>query len=91
LYPNYEVLQKYHAATGFDAKGLISVLGRLNDTINDKHYFVGISFFLLGDIESKVQNIWQMEIEPYVEELFFDQPEKATSFSWERVKGEILG
>ena len=32
-----------------------------------------------------------MEIEPYVEELFFDQLEKATSFSWERIKGEILG
>ena len=54
LYPNYEVLRKYHAATGFDAEGLIGVLERLNDTINDKHYFVGISFFLLGDIESKV-------------------------------------
>jgi len=26
-----------------------------------------------------------------VEELFFDQPEKAANFSWERVKGEILG
>ena len=30
-----------------------------------------------------------MEIEPYLEEYFFDQPDKVTSFRWEAVGSEI--
>jgi len=32
-----------------------------------------------------------MEIEPYIEELFFDQPDMAASFAWEKVRSEIIG
>lgn len=91
LYPKYETLRLFHANTGFNPEGLISVLQRLNATIKDKHYFVGISFFLHRKILSLIQDIWLMEIEPYIQELFFDQANKATSFSWEKVQQEILG
>lgn len=90
LYPEYDVLRKYHGNTGFDPKGLIAVLERLNAAINDKHFSVGISYFLQPDIEEKIQCIWEVEIEPYIEELFFDQADKAASFSWEKVKEEIV-
>jgi len=30
-----------------------------------------------------------MEILPYLEEYFFDQPEKLEEFGWEAVKGKI--
>lgn len=90
LYPDYEVLAKYHADNKFSPEGLIGVLEQLNAAINDKHYSVGISFFLQPEIESNIEDIWQMEIEPYVEELFFDQPDKAKSFSWEKVAPEIV-
>jgi 5-methylcytosine-specific restriction protein B len=89
LYPNYEVLEKFHINTGFEPSGLIKVLQRLNAAINDKHYSVGMSFFLDPDIKTSVQDVWQMEIEPYVEELFFDQPDKAASFTWDRVRQDI--
>jgi 5-methylcytosine-specific restriction protein B len=90
LYPDYDVLRGYHQITGFDPTGLISVLERLNGAINDKHYSVGISFFLHPDINSRLQNIWQMEIEPYIDELFCDQQNKAEVFCWEKIKNEIL-
>ena len=89
LYPNYDVLRKYHSDTGFDPEGLIAVLDRLNAAINDKHYSVGISFFLQRDVKDEVQDIWQMEIEPYIEELFFDQMENAANFFWKKVEEEI--
>lgn len=91
LYPNYEVLRRFHANTGFSPEGLIGLLERLNAAINDRHYSVGISFFLSPNIKEEIEGIWQMEIEPYIEELFFDQPDKAGSFAWDKVKVEILG
>ena len=33
----------------------------------------------------QIEDIWQMEIEPYLEEYFFDQPENAEKFRWERI------
>jgi len=91
LYPNYDVLRKYHAGSGFNPEGLIGVLERLNAAINDRHYSVGVSFFLDREIKEKLQDVWQMEIEPYIEELFFDQQEKAKSFAWEKVRDEVSG
>jgi 5-methylcytosine-specific restriction protein B len=90
LYPDYDVLRRYHEASGFDPGGLISVLERMNAAINDRHYSVGISFFLHPDIGKRLPDIWEMEIEPYIEELFFDQANKAANFAWEKIKDEIL-
>lgn len=90
LYPKYDVLKDFHRDTGFDPEGLISVLRRLNSQIGDPHYEVGITFFLREDIGDHITDIWQMEIEPYLEEYFFDQRKKAEEFRWEHVRKEIL-
>ncbi len=91
LYPNYQILKRYHEGSDFNPEGLTKVLDRLNATINDKHYSVGPSFFLHPDIKIAIPDIWRMEIEPYIEELFFDQPQKASSFAWDKIAAEILG
>ncbi|MBN2565652.1 MAG: AAA family ATPase [Candidatus Eisenbacteria bacterium] len=93
LSPEYEVLRRFHVReeTGFDVAPLIRVLERLNRQIGDPHYSVGISYFLQDDLAFQIEDIWRMEIEPYLEEYFFDQPDKVAEFRWERVGGEILG
>jgi len=92
LQPNHEVLRKYHQSrnTGFPVEGLIGVLRRLNAQVNDPHYEVGISFFLRKDLAEEIEDIWKMEIEPYLDEYFFDRPEKVDDFRWERVVREIM-
>ena len=92
LYPNYEVLRRYHQReqTGFAVEGLIDALTRLNRTIDDPHYAVGITFFLRLDLAEQIEDIWRMEIEPYLEEYFFDQPDKVETFRWANVSREIL-
>lgn len=90
LYPNYDVLQRYHRGTGFNVEPLIGVLHKLNRQIGDRHYEVGITFFLRKDLTEQVEDIWRMEIEPYLEEYFFDQPDKVDKFRWEKVGSEIL-
>ncbi len=92
LHPNYEVLRTYHQReqTGFPVGQLISVLNTLNIQIADSHYEVGISFFLRERLSEELEDIWQMEIEPYLEEYFFDQPEKVEDFRWEKIQAKVL-
>jgi len=92
LEPDYDVLRHFHRRleTGFPLEGLIGVLRKLNREINDRHYEVGITFFLREDLPGQIEDIWRMEIEPYLEEFFFDQPSKVEQFRWTNVADEIL-
>lgn len=90
LHPNYEVLEKYHNGNGFIVSGLIATLKDVNKKINDRNYSVGISFFLRDDLESQIEDIWRMEIEPYLDEYFFAQPSNSTELRWDKVKSRIL-
>ena len=64
------------------------MLTRLNSPL-DRYYQVGITFFLRDNLKDELEDIWKMEILPYLEEYFFDQPEKLDEFSWETVKEKI--
>lgn len=90
LYPNYEVLAKYHEESDFEVSGLVAVLKDVNKKINDPNYSVGISFFMRVELESHIEDIWLMEIQPYLEEYFFAQPSNAEELRWEKVKTKIL-
>ena len=91
LYPNHEILEAYHQkkGTAFPANKLISILKQLNQDIGDPHYEIGISFFLREDLEEQVENIWKMEIEPYLEEYFFDQPDRAGEWKWQKIQSKL--
>ncbi|MEG4036274.1 AAA family ATPase [Microcoleus sp. S36b_A4] len=91
VYPNYEVLRQYHhrEGTGFPVDKLTSILQNVNRAINNKHYELGISFFLTKTLSEDIQDIWQMEIEPYLEEYFFDNLEKMDEFLWENIKNKL--
>ncbi len=90
LYPKYDVLRKFHREKGFDAEPLIRLLEKLNRQIDDRNYEVGITFFLGKDLAQQIEDIWRMEIEPYLEEYFFDQDDKVDEFRWEKVGKEIF-
>ncbi len=90
LYPQYDVLRNFHSDSGFPVEKLIGTLEALNKKIGDRHYEVGITFFLRKDADQQLEDIWRMEVEPYLEEYFFDQPDTAKEFSWDKVKDKIL-
>jgi 5-methylcytosine-specific restriction protein B len=91
VYPNYEVLRQYHhrEETGFPVDKLTSILEDVNRAINNKQYELGISFFLTKTLAEDIQDIWQMEIEPYLEEYFFDNQVKMDEFLWENIKNKV--
>ncbi|MCB0145990.1 MAG: AAA family ATPase, partial [Caldilineaceae bacterium] len=86
LFPNYDVLRRFHAErqTGFAVELLIRRLEQINRAIEDPNYAVGISYFLRPNLADEITDIWQTEIEPYLEEYFFDQPERMEAFRWRR-------
>lgn len=89
--PNYELLQNYHnrEETDFPVDNLIGILKEVNQAINNKHYELGISFFLTETLAEDIQDIWQMEIEPYLEEYFFDNQKKMDEFLWDKIKDKL--
>ena len=91
LWPDFDVLTQYHGAreTGFPVGALVGVLERLNEQIGDPHYAVGISYFLDESLGDRIEDVWRMEIEPYLEEFFFDRPEAAEPFLWPQVEGTL--
>ncbi len=92
LEPKYSVLSAFHQKNGadFDPAPLVEVLQEVNRQIGDPHYAVGISFFLRDALSGDLEDIWRMEIEPYLEEYFFDQRDLVKKFSWEQVAPRLL-
>ena len=89
LKPDYEVLMRFHRRKGKDATGLVETLGKLNHAIADENYAIGISYFMRPDLTEHLEPIWRGEIEPYIEELFFDRRAIADGFRWDRVQEQV--
>jgi hypothetical protein len=91
LEPKYEVLENYHqdAPAAAFIPALRQTLTDINHAIGDPNYALGISFFLHKDLEIHIETIWQTEIEPYLEEQFFDQLDKVDTFRWDNIKTNL--
>ncbi|MBD2075479.1 AAA family ATPase [Phormidium sp. FACHB-592] len=87
--PNYEGLRKYHQLTGYATENLVNLLQHINAQIGDSHYQLGTSFFLRENLDAELKSIWQLEIEPYLEEFFFDQSDKMKNLRWAQVEGQL--
>lgn len=84
LEPDYALLRRSLAARGFDAEQLPEVLQRINQAIGDRHYHLGTSFFLTPGptLRENIKDIWEGEIEPYLDEYFFNELSKVEGFRW---------
>ena len=88
LKPDYEVLRVYLERYKLPAKSLIRVLEAINNQIKDQNYAVGISFFLTPDLKNTLRDVLEGEIEPYLEEFFYDSLDKVAPFRLERITAE---
>jgi 5-methylcytosine-specific restriction protein B len=89
LSPNYHLLARFHDDSEFPMVRLIDELKAVNRLIDDPHYEIGVAFFLRRDLSEQFGSIWQTEIEPYLEEYFFSQPDRITPFRWQQVKERL--
>lgn len=92
LRPKYDILKNKLEEFGLPADSLIRTLSEINRDIDDQNYEIGISYFM-KDPEKLMDHlpiIWETEIEPYLEEYFYDQPKKSTKYSWKKLKENKL-
>jgi MoxR-like ATPase len=92
LAPDYGVLRAQLERHGLIAAGLIDALKAVNAAIDDRNYEIGISFFLKDGaaLATTLQDVWEGEIEPYLEEYFYDQPSKLEPLRWESLSNGVL-
>ena len=89
LRPEYDILVAYQRHRGFDATRLVSILREMNNKINDKNYSLGISFFMVDNLLDNLERIWTTEIETYLEEFFFSQPDVVDGFRWRMMRAQL--
>jgi 5-methylcytosine-specific restriction protein B len=89
LYPDMNILRRYHAQAGVAIESLIRLIEEVNAEINDPQYSIGTSFFLDRDLKTNLEAIWRMEIEPYLQEYFFDQADKVEAFAWVKISDQV--
>jgi hypothetical protein len=90
LLPEYSILHAFQATQDVDAGGLIAVLKEVNAKIDDKNFHLGISFFMVEKLVEKLEEIWRMEIETYLEEYFFSQPSTVSGYRWDKIKDRLF-
>lgn len=86
LRANYDILRKRYRDIDFPIDKLIDILQKINQVISDKNYEIGISFFITDNLDDDIKDIWCMEIEPYLEEYFFNQPQTVDEFRWHKLQ-----
>lgn len=91
LEPNYDGLRRFHERNGsrWSPERLIDVLRDLNRAIGDSHYEIGTSYFLRHDVADQIEDIWRMEIEPFLDEFFFDKQDVVRQFAWRSIGPRI--
>ncbi len=91
LRPNYQLLANYLANRSLSSEKLVALLKEVNQSIGDEDCELGISFFMVADIATALAHIWQGEVEPYLEEVFFDRPDQMARFRWPKMAGRLPG
>lgn len=92
LPPKLEILDSHYKGTNFPIKGLKEVLEDVNKKITDENFQLGVSFFLkMGNkleqegYKKQIEDIWKMEIEPYLKANSFILNENIENFNWKEI------
>lgn len=87
--PEAKILRRYYELIGKnDVVGLIEGFEALNEKLSsylDKHHTVGHTYFIQKHLTpDRLRRIWTRQIQPLIEEYFFDQPDIVNEFAIEQ-------
>ncbi len=85
--PSREVLERYYATRDNRVDSLYDGFEALNAQLTadiDRHHTIGQSFFMENTFTAEQLNrTWQRQIQPLIEEYFFDRPDVAEAYQLE--------
>jgi 5-methylcytosine-specific restriction protein B len=84
------LLRRWLQRNRSDMVWVADVVDLANRKLDDRHCAIGPSFFMDSKLdEARLQRIWRHEIEPYLEDFFFDSPERVKEFELGRLRQEL--
>ena len=89
MWPDYEILKRFHATTTFQVEGLVRTLAQINSAIEAAHLQIGISYFLREDLSDHIESIWTYEVEPALEVALRHDQDKLESFRWMKIRRRL--
>jgi 5-methylcytosine-specific restriction protein B len=67
------------------------VVDQANDLLDDRNMAIGPSHFIKTDLDkTRVRQIWDRTVIPFIEDQFFDEPDRVEPFTLDRLT-EVLG
>jgi MoxR-like ATPase len=92
LQPEYEVLNDFLVRHGLPAQSLVDTLKRINRLIDEPDLEVGHSFFMQdgAQLRQNLEVVWQGEIEPLLEEVFYEVPDQIEELRWHKLEDNAL-
>lgn len=86
--PNLNHLTHFLQRCNLDPTSLVQTLEQINGEL-EPALQLGTSYFLRSDLADTLPLVWQTEIEPYLDEIFFDQPARAELYRWAKLSKTI--
>jgi hypothetical protein len=87
------VLERYFESRRNEVSNLFDGFESLNaelQTLLDRHHRIGHAFFMVDVMtRERLEQIWERKLQPLIEEYFFDQPDVATTFTFERFLARV--
>jgi 5-methylcytosine-specific restriction enzyme B len=81
-----ELLRNWLKKNAPDVTWIADAVDEVNEKI-DKNFAIGPSHFMKSSLDDGLaRKIWKRSILPYVEDIFFNQPEKVDDFRLERLR-----
>ena len=76
----------YEIADIYRKQRIKVILGGIHASMMQDEAQQYVDTVIIGEIEG----IWQMEIEPYLEEYFIDRPNRIDEYRWQKIHGQIF-
>lgn len=90
--PMEGLLRRWLTRNKPDMLWVAAVVDAVNVQLADRNSAVGPSYFLRAGLDDeRMERIWRHEIRPYLEEFFFDQPERMKDFELPRIRARLAG
>ncbi len=90
--PMEGLLRRWLTRNKPDMLWVAAVVDSVNAQLEDRNSAVGPSYFLRPGLDDeRMERIWRHEIRPYLEEFFFDQPERIKDFELPRIRARLAG
>jgi len=89
--PSHELLRRFHAKSQFRVDGLIAALDKVDATLDDPRFSLGVTFFLREKLAEEIESIWRYEVEPVIEAAARGRTEKLPGLRWDALRDLVLG